>query len=447
MSSRSRATPASVFDDDDDAAAQPSAIAPFWHRLNHFFLFPLQLEPLIWLMLLSLASYLLHLPLIARIFVGIGLLLGAGIYAFKVAALASRGVLHSRDYRSNLNDADWKILPLKFFAVLVLHGMAIVFLDRRSELLGTVASLVSSLLIPATLMVLIQSGSLRAALNPLELLDTMTGIGLQYLLLCLFLFLLQQGLPQALLLLLPLVPLWLLLPASVFIAIYFLWVMAALIGYVMYQHHGALQIDVLREPEADPAAPIASAARPVKTQAQLRDAEVAALVQKDDLQEAIAQAREWARTGHDSTDDQRRYHRVLLLDDPQSGRLSDHTQRFVRLLLAQKHGPEAVQVHKTVAAKLPGFALEDPDQALALAESAWKQMNAKQTIAVLRGFDKRFARSPHIPRAYELIIRALKQGLARGDKALPVYQALHKRYPDHPATQEAAWVLREELGG
>ena len=51
-----------------------------------------------------------------------------------------------------------------------------------------------------------------------------------------------------------------------------------------------------------------------------------------------------------------------------------------------------------------------------------------------------------MPQAYELIIRALKQGLARGDKALPVYQALQRRYPDHPSTQEAAWVLRDELG-
>jgi hypothetical protein len=29
--------------------------------------------------------------------------------------------------------------------------------------------------------------------------------------------------------------------------------------------------------------------------------------------------------------------------------------------------------------------------------------------------------------------------------ALPLYQSMLKRYPDHPATQEARWVLREEL--
>lgn len=51
-----------------------------------------------------------------------------------------------------------------------------------------------------------------------------------------------------------------------------------------------------------------------------------------------------------------------------------------------------------------------------------------------------------IPRAYELIIRALKQGLGKGHKAMPVLQAMQRRYPDHPCTQEAAWVMRDEVG-
>lgn len=180
-----------------------------------------------------------------------------------------------------LTDPDWKVLPWKFFGVLVVHGMLIGFLGRQSEVLGIVASLISSLLLPATLMVLIQSFSLRAALSPFELLATMTAIGAQYLLLCLFLFLLQQARG----ILLPITPRALLLPVGVFAAVYFLWVMASLIGYVMYQHHGALEIDLLREPEPDAAS---AAARPVKTEAQVRDAEVSALVQKSDLKEAAS---------------------------------------------------------------------------------------------------------------------------------------------------------------
>ena len=42
MSTRS---PALAAGRDDDA--ERPAIAPFWHRLNSFFLFPFQMEPLI----------------------------------------------------------------------------------------------------------------------------------------------------------------------------------------------------------------------------------------------------------------------------------------------------------------------------------------------------------------------------------------------------------------
>ena len=243
------------------------------------------MEPLIYAALLALASYLLFLPGIIKFFTVLGLLLGASRYAFKVAALASRGVLHSRDYTNALTDPDWKVLPWKFFVVLVIHTLVVGFLASRNEWLGLLGMLASSLAMPATLMVLIQSSSLRAALNPFELLGTMADIGAQYLLLCLFLFLLHAGFPKAVQLLLPITPSWMLLPMLVFCAVYFLWVMAALIGYVMYQHHGALDIDLLREPEPDAAS---AAARPVKTEAQVRDAEVSALVQKSDLKEAAS---------------------------------------------------------------------------------------------------------------------------------------------------------------
>ena len=431
--------PSPLTDDDD----RPEGIAPFWQRLNSFFLFPFQMEPLIFMALLALGSYFLLLPGVVRLFVAVGLVLGASRYAFKVAALASRGVLHSRDYTNALNDPDWKVLPWKFFVVLVLHGLAIGFLDNRNELLGLLATLVSSIVLPATLMVLIQSASLRAALNPFELLGTMADIGAQYLLLCLFLFLLQAGFPKAIELLLPMTPTWMLLPVVAFCAVYFLWVMAALIGYVMFQHHGSLDIDLVREPEADPEV---LAQRPVKSETQVRDGEIADMVQKGDLQGAIAQAREWARIGHDNVADQRRYHRVLLLDEPSSGRLRSHTQTFVPLLLLRKLGPEALDAHTAVLKVLPDYEAGKADTTLALAEHAWKRMDAKLTIELLRGFDRRYPGVVEIPRAYELIIRALKQGLGKGHKALPVMQALQRRYPDHPCTQEAAWVMRDELG-
>ena len=163
------------------------------------------------------------------------------------------------------------------------------------------------------------------------------------------------------------------------------------------------------------------------------------------LDVALAEAREWARVGFDNGADQRRYHRALLLDNVTSGRLREHTQRYLPLLLIRKLGPEALEAHAAVLKLIPDFTIDKPDTTLALAEQAWKRMDAKQTIALLRGFDRHYPGVVEITRAYELIVRALKQGLGKGEKAMPVLQALQRRYPDHPSTQEAAWVMRDEL--
>ncbi|MDR0274648.1 MAG: hypothetical protein LBI48_04780 [Burkholderiaceae bacterium] len=438
---------------DADASDAPR-IAPFWTRLNDFFLFPFQMEPLIWAIALALAnSVAVFVPLL-------GLLTGFAtiFYFFKVAALASRGVLHSDQYAPSMMDEDWKWLPVKLYGVLLVYGvivgLLVAFVFRPSSMMGvlslmTLIFLLFALLLPAMVMVLIRSSSMASALNPLELLTAITDIGMQYLLLCFFLFLLLTGTWIAQDLLASIVPKMLLYPVVYFVSVCFTWIMAALIGYVMYQHHGALQIDLLRQPSAETEdkkeTPAAAQARKEDQEARRRDAELAELVQKGDMQEALAQAREWVRATQTPVADHRRYQRLLLLDDPVSGRLAVHTPEYIALLLAERRNAEALKTLQEVQGKLPGFTLNHAPAVLVLAQYTWSQMDAHATLHLLRGFDKRFAQAQEIPNAYELIVRALKQGMGRGDKALPIVQAMQRRFPDHPSTQEAQWLLRAEL--
>jgi tetratricopeptide (TPR) repeat protein len=196
----------------------------------------------------------------------------------------------------------------------------------------------------------------------------------------------------------------------------------------------------------DTAASKPKSAAPKQTEAQLRDAQINDLIQKGDIQEALGYAREWARVSYNSVADERRYHRVLLLDDPASGRLADHSKRYLPMLLEQNHVIEALEAFLNILAKLPDFAPQEPATTLALAEQAWKSMDYMAVVSLMRGFDRRYPGAQEIPKAYELAVRALKQGLDRGDKAIPIYEALKRRFPNHPSTQEASWVLREELG-
>lgn len=98
---------------------------PFWHRINQFFAFPFQSQPLGYALLLSLSSLLfkalffLPAPLAIGL-VQIGILLAASRYGFKVAALGSQGISRAADYPRHL-DPDWTHLPWKLFAILLVH--------------------------------------------------------------------------------------------------------------------------------------------------------------------------------------------------------------------------------------------------------------------------------------------------------------------------------------
>ncbi|WP_225783424.1 tol-pal system YbgF family protein [Xenophilus sp. Marseille-Q4582] len=425
-------------------------IPPFWQRLNSFFLFPLQLEPLLYAGFLALCSFGLMLGGLFMAAVLLGLVLAVSRYAFKVAALASRGVTRSADYRPHLFDEDWKWLPWKFLGVTLVHGFVIGLLAVKSPALGVAANLLSSFLIPATLMVLINTCSLRAAIHPFELLATVARVGKSYFLLCFFLFLLMQGAPMAAGLLAAVVPHGVLLPALTFVVIYFTWVMAAMVGYVMYQHHAALDIDPLMAPPGSAAA--AAVPDPAAAEAQRRDAEVARLVQAGDMDEAVATAREWERVGSRGASgaandlaDARRYHRVLkVAERPEE--LGRHAQGFIHQLLQQQRAGEALEVWSACHKRVPQFRLASADSVLALAQHAWKATKARHVALLLYHFEKHFPQDARIPQAMELTVRALQQGLNDPERAVRIFMRMKLRYPEHASTQEAAWILRDELG-
>lgn len=425
---------------------KPPEIPPFWHKLNAFFLFPFQSKPLLYAAFLSLCALAVTTSPLIGFFAVVGIVLATARYSFKVAAMASMGVMRSVDYDSTASDPGWTHLPWKFLGVLVVHGLVIGLMASASEGLADLGSLVSSLLIPATLMVLIQTCSLRSALNPAELLRAMAAVGLPYLLLCVFMLLLSMGMPMAWALLLPLAPKALIAPVLMFVVVYFSWVTASMIGYVMFQNHQKLDIDLVKEPEEIVAG--AGKGRPESPEARLareRDAEVASLVREGQVREAYDLAYDWQRVNPDSLAEQRRYHRVLLLTDKKDT-LVWFTQKYLQKLLKERKGPEALQAHAATLAKAPDLVLESADLTLELAQLAWKSLDHHHALALLKGFDKRYLRHATIPQAYELIARILHQGLGRTEQALAVYRGMKAQHPQHASTQEVAWLLRDHTG-
>jgi len=426
---------------------EPSSPAPrpFWHRLNTFFAFPFQLQPLGYAALLALCSLLFHMlfflpQALALLLVELGIVLAASRYGFKVMALGARGIVRAGDFPRTLDD-EWTNLPWKLFALLILQGIVAGFVGAWNPALGYIAMFVLSFTLPATTMVLVQSGSFWQALNPALVWETIRAVGWPYALLCVFLFLLNTGAQIAIVMLLPVIRGWFALPALNFVMIYFGWVMASLLGYVMYQNHAALGIDLLPGAGADDRE--LDTRTPAQVAQQITDSLVAQMVTDGDIAGALALAYEEQRTQPEDLAAQRRYHRVLLLAPDKTATLLDHGRRLIAMLIARDLVSEALKVYKVCREKDAGFLLEDPLGTMALARAEWRNGEAKASLALLSGFDKRFRGHTAIPQAYELAARVLVQGLNRRDMAQPILRTLESRYPESEQTQEVRWLLRE----
>lgn len=419
---------------------------PFWHRLNSFFAFPFQLRPLAYGLVLSFCSLLFEgvffLPdFIALILIEIGIMLAASRYGFKIIALGARGIRDSADFGRESSD-EWTYLPWKLFAISLVQAVLIGWLAYYAPILGTVGLFVMSFTFPAAVIVLVQSGSFFQAMNPGYVMDTMRTIGWPYALLCFFLFLLSTGAQVALSLVLPMFDGRIVLPIANFAFIYFGWVMASLLGYVMFQHHEAFGFDAVPGSELDGGGPV-DRRTPEQIAAQRTDAEVAQLVTEGDLAAALGTAYEAQRTA--ASDDlaaQRRYHRVLALMPDKTATMLDHAKRFIPLLMRRDLSSEALKVFKVCKEKDKAFTLDDAAMVIAMARAEWRGGDAHGTLALLSGFDKRFRGHEAIPQAYELAARALVQGLGRADMAQPILTTMESRYPTSEQTQEVRWLLR-----
>lgn len=417
---------------------------PFWQRLNTFFLFPLQAMPLMYAVVLSMCSLLFKaLPFLheglAVLIVLIGVLLAVSRYSFRVIALGSRGISKAVDFPREL-DPDWKNLPWKLFGILLVKGFIVGLLDGWSSTLGLIGLFVVCFTLPASMMLLVQTCSFWEALNPAGVIDTIRIVGWPYVLVCLFLFMLSGGSEIAVVMLVPLFEGIILLPIITFVTIYFSWVMSSLLGYVMYEHHHAFGIDLL--PGAGTNERRAEQRSPEQVAQQAIDAQVSDRITQGDIAGAVGVAYEEQRTKPHDLIAQRRYHKVLLLSDKLSS-LLDHASRFIPLLMRYQQTTEALKVFKACRSKDSKFVLDDASTTLALAQAEWRNGDAKSTLAMISGFDKRFSNHEAIPRAYELAARALVQGLGRADMAQAILRTLEARYPDTEPTQEVRWLLRD----
>ncbi|HEX7605887.1 MAG TPA: hypothetical protein VF348_04195, partial [Usitatibacter sp.] len=356
-------------------------------------------------------------------------------YCFGILERTARGHLVAAEvFVNDRNDKDrrpiMQVVILIVFILLV--ALATVSLGKVA---GQVTLFLVTLVIPASIMVLALEERLGSALNPMRLLATISGIGLPYLALCAFLFLLLesstylvQGLDKFL-------PDWVSGILAGVVSMYFMVSMYYLMGYVLYQNHEELGVDV----QVDTAMAhhnLQRAGAGGKVVADVLGPETRSLVADGKLEEAATRVEDKLRRDWDNNKLHDQYQKLLLLQGVPKA-IAKHVNEYVPKLMREKKAARAVEVYEAARKVVPDLLVVDSTILLPLATQACELRRDATAFDLLKGFDKRFPESADIPGVYMLAATILLE--KRGDYAMAqkIFLHLAKKFPQHPLAAEA----------
>lgn len=417
-------------------ALSAAPITPFWQRLPRFFLFPLAPRTLGYLLFLAACCGAgLVLPMIKplKLLITAVACLGAWLaltrYAYGVLEETARGHLTPEDY-DRTDTSHRNSLPYKQFAVFFVMGLALGLCSLAGRFAAFVAQGVVNLSMPASIMVLTLTGSMGAALSPAGLWRVIRSIGLPYLGLCAFLFLLSLGGPELLKLVAPRLPLWAMVPGINFILMYFTLIMFNLMGYVLYQYHGDLGLAA----EGDE-----GLAGPEGERATDPGERIAALISAGQVDQALDVAYEAQRLAPGDFRAQDRYLKLLLLGH-KTERFLSHARSVLPVYLARGQLAEAWALWRRC--RQLDAAWETPEATvLGLAQAAARGRDFRGALEVMKGFDRRYPGHGDIPAVYLLSAQILCEQFHQDPMAGRILETLKARYPDHPLRAEAERYL------
>ncbi len=406
---------------------------PFWHRIQTFFSYPFHNSVLLFLVAMTLFGLTLNVGGLLSLLL---VLIYAGVYTkylFRIIELNSLGRFEPPAF-SEAFSGDGFSLFFKQVGVLLVASICIVAAGKsESTLIVLLVSLLISLALPASIMILAQEQSLAEAINPGKISFVIQAIGWPYLILCGFLMILYNGLGWvqyqiATSLYGPFIYL-----AGMLANGYFMVVMAAMMGYCLYQYQQPLGYATEDEREASPDLP--------SYQKQLALAESHIFVKEGRLEEAISAVRKALNQGQENDPElNQRLHR-LLLNSSDSALLKRHSNHYLQLLVDQGNSFQAGQIFTAVRSKLSDFLPAAAPLRLRLADALFRQGRHREAVVLLQNFHRTFSGHPQIAEAYLLAARVLSEGLGRDDQARALLTFVLRHYPEHPRAAEARTLM------
>jgi hypothetical protein len=414
-------------------SSKSAAPPPFWQQLPRVFTYPMHGDALVKIVAFALFVALTsHIGFFAYILSRIAWLAFMA-YCFRILERTARGHLVPGDYVDDRTNKDRRpLMQVGIIFVLMLFAIAVgIFMGKIA---GQIALIVVALALPASIMVLALDERFFAAINPVRLLEVVAGIGLPYLALCVFLFLLLQSAQFLGGVLDDYMPVFVGQLLADVVTMYFMVSMYYLMGYALYQHHEELGVDVQVDTAmAQRALAVASGK---KVEPELLGPQTQGLLGEGKLGEAADRIENRLKREWDNNKLHDQYHKVLMMDGKEKPILK-HVNEYVPKLIREKRGARAVDVYEAAKKKFPEFTLTDSTLILPLATAASDLRRDAIAVELLKGFDKRFPGHDDIPGVYMLVGKIMLERQNQYAMAQKVFQAVVAKFPKHALAPEA----------
>ena len=403
-------------------------IPPVWQVIPRFFRYPLNAGVLPVLGLISAASALTLVPVLGFF---IWLLLWAMLFklSYEILSSTASGMMDGPPSVTQMSDG----IMFKHIGLLLAMGLGYgILVGVVGPVLFAIAlGLFLMLALPAAMMTLAMTQSLLQALNPVIWIQIMRTTGWAYLLTTAFLLLMLMSQAQAEAWLLPLVggSMLLLVMLSTFISGYFMAASFHLMGYLLYQFHEELGIEL--DAAAVQAGSGSDEAHPLISEAN-------ALVREGQVEEAATLLGEEIRLNgaerpvHD-------HYRKLLLTRNDRTTLLEHDRDYVPMLihsLGDQAG--ALNVVADCLETDPGFRPANPDDILPLARVAFEQRRHDLVLKLTSGFGKQHRAHRDLAENYFLAAQSMLERGESPERPVKLVRQLRQRFPDHPLAGDMA---------
>ena len=417
-----------------DSLGLGNLIQPFWERIPKFFLYPIRVDALMYLAVLSVVSLGVFLPL-AGIIVALAIPYALLKYGYLILNHTAHGNLSPPEILGpNLTENDH--LPFKQMVVILLMVVLVAGAGAIAAPLGIAALLFMLFTMPASIMSMAINRSIGKALNPVMLGAIIRRIGWPYLILYVFLLLLSGGSTAAQELLAAVLPRWLLMMLTTFVSGYFTVIMFNMMGYVVYQYHEPLGFDGVRDfNEVDESPAPARSNAPAAASADPFENELNILINEGKIEEAKSRLREKMRVSNATLLQRERYHKLLQLSKD-SEECSRHGLEYVHTLIDSEQPGKALEVYGECLTLDSGFKLRNGRDTYHLAVRAHGMGKPDLALRILNKFTQRYAQHPDTPHAYFLVAKLLCEHKGQDGQARKVLDDLLQKFPDHELVTE-----------